>query len=413
MTCGRSLHKAALAGGIVSVILLGGVPGGAAGNDFPSSVIATHPVAYYRLDATSGKGRVGSTTYKPMGGVTVAAPGAPTGGAGKSVQLDGHNGYILTTQAGGVGVAASIMAWVNLAELPGSARRVFYVAGESQYGNDLDVQFEEDNVLKFYTAAGGHLSYTPPAGMLVNQWHMIVATLDTPSHTRVIYWDGKPVATDQGGGEVGKTGAFSIGESTIFHGRFLHGGVAEVALWDRALKATEVAGIFATAKPTASAGMTVGGASGSTGAGGGTAGPTTNAKVEAEDSKGAVTFKPQEQVAMMFLTAIEGIEFECWRDGTRVCLMNELLTGPVVKGEKLDHLKFDPKTDPNYNYILTSNETGWQLHANAKKPGLMGFLLDGHNFMVMTVTYNRSGVATTTDTPFTSRGISGDSFRVH
>jgi hypothetical protein len=53
-----------------------------------------------------------------------------------------------------VGATASILT------LPSQAGRFFYVAGESQVGNDLDLQFENDNALKFYTAAGGHLTYT-------------------------------------------------------------------------------------------------------------------------------------------------------------------------------------------------------------------------------------------------------------
>ena len=77
---------------------------------------------------------------------------------------------------------------------------------------------------------------------------MIVATLDTASQTRVIYWDGKQVATDKGGGEAHKTGVFSIGDSTVFAGRFFKGGIDEVALWDRALKAAEVAAIYAASK---------------------------------------------------------------------------------------------------------------------------------------------------------------------
>jgi hypothetical protein len=51
------------------------------------------------------------------------------------------------------------------------------VAGESQNGSDLDLQFE---------AAGGHPTYTPAPATLVNQWHMIVATMDNASHTQVI-----------------------------------------------------------------------------------------------------------------------------------------------------------------------------------------------------------------------------------
>jgi hypothetical protein len=377
--------------------------------DFVGSVQATHPVAYYRLDAPMGKSLVGLTTYKSMGGVTGGGEGAPIGAVNAhSVQLNGRDGYIVTTQAGGVGETASMMAWVNLAELPSQAGHIFYVAGESQYGNDLDLQIETDNKLKFFTASGGNVEYTPPVTSLVGQWHLIVATLDTATHARVIYWDGKQVAADKGGGKAGKTGLFSIGASTVFSGRFLHGEMEEVALWNRALTAAEVAGIYATAKPTASAAA---GAVG--GAGGASGGPTTNAKVEAADDKGPVTFKPQEQIAMMFLTAIEGIEFECWRDGARFCTMNELLTGPMVKGEKKDHLKFDPNSDPNYNYVLTNDDTGWKLHVNAKKPGLMGLLLDAHNYMIITVTYNRSGTATTADAQFMSRGVMGDSFRAH
>jgi hypothetical protein len=165
--------------------------------DFSTAVEATHPLAFYRLDSTSGQSLVGTTTYKAVGSAGIAATGAPIPTANsRFLKLDGHTAYIVTTQAGGVGVAASIMAWVNLAELPSKAQHFFYVAGESENGNDLDVQFETDNKLKFFTAAGGNLAFTPPPDSLIGQWHSIAVTLDTPTHTRVLYWDGKAVATD-------------------------------------------------------------------------------------------------------------------------------------------------------------------------------------------------------------------------
>jgi hypothetical protein len=83
------------------------------------------------------------------------------------------------------------MAWVNLDTLPFQETHLLYVAGESESGNDLDIQFETDGALRFFTAAGGNATFTPPTGSLVHRWHMIVATLDTASRTRVIYWDGK------------------------------------------------------------------------------------------------------------------------------------------------------------------------------------------------------------------------------
>ena len=126
-----------------------------ADSDLVSAVSATHPLAYYRFDATKGKSQVGITEYQSLGGVTTGEPSA-TGS--KFAKLDGKDGYILTTLMGGVGTAATLMAWVNLDVLPSQTGRIFYVAGESENGNDLDLQFENDNVLRFFTAgwqAGG------------------------------------------------------------------------------------------------------------------------------------------------------------------------------------------------------------------------------------------------------------------
>src|SRR5580692_3693422 len=129
-------------------------------SDFVTAVTAAHPIAYYRLDNMSGKSVVGTTTWKSTSGVTWAAPGAPVGIPNNHfAKFDGHDGQITTTQIGGVSTAASIMAWVNLAALPSKENHLVYVAGESEVGNDLDVQFDTDDALKFWTAAGGHITY--------------------------------------------------------------------------------------------------------------------------------------------------------------------------------------------------------------------------------------------------------------
>ncbi len=220
--------------------------------DFVAAVESTHPLAYDRLNATAGNSLDGGTKYKALGGVKIARPGAPIDIANNGfAKLDGHDGYFVTTQAGGIGKAASMMAWVNLAALPSEAKHFFYVMGESQYGNDLDLQFEDDNALKFYTASGSHLTFAPPPATLTNQWHLIVVTVDTRSKARVIYWDGDAVASDKDGGEANKTGILSIGESTVFGGRFFNGGIEEAALWNRALSADDVSKIYAASRPGA------------------------------------------------------------------------------------------------------------------------------------------------------------------
>jgi hypothetical protein len=371
----------------------------AAGVDFVGAVGSTNPVAYYRLDATEGRSQVGTTQYTSSGGVVSARPGAPIGIANNQfVQLNGIDGYIATTQNGGVGGAASLMAWVNLASLPSAESHFFYVVGESQVGNDLDLQFENDDALRFFTAAGGNLTYKPPVTTLVNQWHMIVATVDTVSQTRTIYWDGKLVATDKGGGRAGKTGVFTIGASKVFRGRFFKGGIEEVALWDRALKPAEVAAVYAacTLAPSTSTGT----------------GPfATTAKVEVEDSSGPIKLKREEQIAIMFLTAIQSIESDCQNRAKRACTLAEILAGPIgADGSHLTRLKFDPKADANYTYTLAAAGMAWEAHATAKKPGLLGFCFFSRSFPNAGAYYNPAGTATVIDTELTGRSIDGDSF---
>lgn len=375
----------------------------AAEADFVTAVTSTRPIGYYRLNKTTGKSEVGATQYSPMGGVTADAPG-PFGGNSKAATLNGRDGYIVTTQTGGVAGAASIMAWVNLDALPSTERRYFYVAGESQNGNDLDLQFENDDVLKFYTAAGGHASFTPPPATLLHQWHMIVATLDTPTQTRVIYWDGKAVTTDKGGGSPNKSGVFSIGESTVFHGRFLKGGVAEVALWNRALRANEVAAIYAAINGAPAVGSAAPAA-------GASLFPNT-AKISVADAKGPIQLNREEQVAFLFMSAFEIIEMDCQSRAQHSCTLEQMLAGVTAPdGTRLSHLKFDPRTDPNYTYTVAARGMAWEAHATAKKPGLIGFYFWARSWPgSRTAVYNPSGTAVLVDTELGNTSVEGDSF---
>jgi hypothetical protein len=216
--------------------------------DFVSAVKATGPLAYYRLQAIGGNSEVGETSYSSEGRGMSSGPGAPTGESrNRCIQLDGRSGWISTTQKGGLANAGSMMAWVDLAVLPSNAGSILYIAGEPQYGNDFDMQFEPDNTVRFYTAAGTHLTYAPETSSLVHRWHLIVATTDMISHKRAIYWDGVQVVHDRDAGEKKKTEAFTIGASPRFGGRYFDGGIEEVALWDRALNPAEVAAIYQSA----------------------------------------------------------------------------------------------------------------------------------------------------------------------
>jgi hypothetical protein len=372
---------------------------------FPTAVESTHPLAFYRLDSTSGQSLVGVTTYKAVGSAKVVASGAPvTTANSRYLKLDGRTASITTTQIGGIGTAASVMAWINLAELPSNVGRLVYVVGESENGNDLDLQIDTDNAIKFYTARGGNIAYKVPPDSLIGQWHQVVATLDTTTQKRAIYWDGKPVASDKGGGEPDKKSVFTIGESSVFRGRFFPGSIDNVGLWSRALYAA--------------AGSSASGAAGSTAAST-PSGPTpttgpfaTKATVDVEDASGKVQLKREEQIAYMFLSSIEVIEHNCQLTLQKVCPLNQILTGSYPPaGKNIEHLKFDPnKTDSNYTYTLATGGMAWEAHVNPKKPGLKGWCFMSRDVGTTIVTYNKTGPSGYTDTPIGNRGMSGDSF---
>jgi hypothetical protein len=373
------------------------VPLVAAEPDFVTAVAASKPLAFYRLTEAGGNSEVGSTTYQARGGVTVAAPGV-FGGNSRAAKLNGRDAYVVTTQSGGIAGAASIMAWVNLDSLP-SAGHIFYVAGESQGGNDLDIQFETDNVLRFFTASNGSIQYKPTPGDMVHRWHMIVATLDTTTQARALYWDGKPVATDKGGGKPNKTSVFSVGESTVFRGRYLNGSVEEVALWNRPVSAAEVAAIYAAA-------MATGGSQG-------VALFATTAKVQLEGPNGPLPLKPEEKIAFLFASAVQQIESDCQFQLKRTCSMAEVSGGgPAANAQKTGHLKYDPRTDPNYTYTVGALDMAWDVHATPKRPGLMGFYIWSRGMGEATIVYSPNGAASAIDRQFTSTSVEGDSFQI-
>ncbi len=247
------VHRIALGAALAAaVIAIAPMPESAAGLGFVATVKSTHPIAYYRLTALSGPSEVGTTTYKAVGGVSPVAFSAASLCApisdpkNQCTLFDGSTGYFDTTQMGGIRNAGSIMAWVHLGSRPALKNRFDYVAGISERGNDFDLQFEPDNALRFYTAAGSNVAYMPVLATLEGEWHLVFATFNADTGVRAIYWDGKLGQKDTGGGRSGKTNEFSIGESKVFGGRFFDGDISDVALWNTDLSADTVATIYAS-----------------------------------------------------------------------------------------------------------------------------------------------------------------------
>ena len=218
---------------------------------YQKAVMKTNPVAYFALNKASGGSVGGKYTLTLVGGAKIVKGGAIRADRKKNKYLKlADQAYATTSVAGNVPGTGSMVAWVNLSELPSMGGQYFYIAGESEVANDFDVQFENDNNLYFYTGAGENTEFVTDTSSLVGQWHMVAVTYQGGSSGfRDIYWDGSLVAPFSGPvSSSPKTAALSIGESLVFTGRYFQGGIDAVALWKRALSAGEISAMYAAAQ---------------------------------------------------------------------------------------------------------------------------------------------------------------------
>ena len=217
-------------------------------SEYQQAVMNTKPLAYFSLDNLKSVG--GKYSVKLVGGARLRSGGPiKTDPNNKSLYLRGK-AYATTSLSGGIPGTGSMIAWVNLAQLPSKTGKDMDVCGESQSGNDFDVGFLPDNSVHFYTGSGENTGYTPDPHLLQEHWNMIAVTYRGGSNGfRDIYWNGKIAAPFHGAVDSSKkTTQFAIGESLVFTGRYFQGEIDAVAIWSRALTAKEIAAIYAAAQ---------------------------------------------------------------------------------------------------------------------------------------------------------------------
>jgi Concanavalin A-like lectin/glucanases superfamily len=188
------------------------------------------------------------------GNAKIGPPGSgapvPTDPANQGLILDGQGSYMVTTLGGQISSAGTTMAWVYLTNYPSVAGRIFQITAEGDDANDFDFQIDTDNLLHFYTDSGG--STVSPQPVPTNQWHLLAGTF-IANTVRVLYIDGAPVSTNTPGGHSADSSYYSIGENLQFRGRYFEGTIAEVAVFNQALSAQQIASIYAAAfEPTLS-----------------------------------------------------------------------------------------------------------------------------------------------------------------
>ena len=247
---------------LITVAALAGLSAVSARADYVSTVESFNPLGYWRFTSTSqANSSVNGYTGTFNGSAAVGASGSgPTlaghpGNADLNLTANGSstspnpNSYVSTDLTGQINQSGTMVAWINMAELPSVAGRYFYIAGESQYANDFDLQIQNDNLLYFYTEAGGHVvAPTAFTSADLNQWIFVAATF-TANSSRDLYINGVQVASNTPGGHSLNSAAFNIGESTVFPGRWFNGGIDEVAVYNTQLSSTDIQQIYNSAIP--------------------------------------------------------------------------------------------------------------------------------------------------------------------
>ncbi|HEY0778146.1 MAG TPA: LamG-like jellyroll fold domain-containing protein, partial [Gemmatirosa sp.] len=168
-------------------------------------------LGYYTFTpASQANSAVNGYTGTLMNGATVGGPGSgPNISDPSSSALILDNGASGTKYAtaggsnplmGGIGNSGSIVAWIDLASLPSTQGRIFSIAGESQGGNDFDLQVDGDNTLRFYTEGGANVAAANAfTANSLNQWVFVAATF-TGGMDRSLYLDGMLSGSNTPGG---------------------------------------------------------------------------------------------------------------------------------------------------------------------------------------------------------------------
>ncbi|HEX3344140.1 MAG TPA: LamG domain-containing protein [Polyangiaceae bacterium] len=217
--------------------------------DAPSSVyraavLADSPLAYWRLDETSGTVAHDATghgydgTY--TGTYTLGAAGALAGDPDTAVTLDGVTGQVdVGDNFDFVGqVPFSFEAWVKPTVVDSEYRHIVTKMAFDTTGNPLTGTYvlleQGSTVLGFERWSGGAtlLAVETPTFPGAGAWAYVVATFDGTAGT--LYVDGSAVQTAGSGGGVPASGVH------LLWGNLIKGVIDEAAVYGAALPAARV-----------------------------------------------------------------------------------------------------------------------------------------------------------------------------
>jgi hypothetical protein len=218
------------------------------GRSYQNTVLDSSPVSYWRLGESSGTSAAdtsGSNTGTYTGSPSLAQAGALAGDADTAVSFDGSNDYVTRAYTAALNPAQiSVEAWVKPTGGQNTWRTLVGSwasgGGGSEKGYWLGIS-GDDNTWRWQIGTGSGVGQVYGPGPTLNSWTHVVGTYD--GTTARFYLNGASVGsvtTTYTANALRPTviGAYQPGAGS--YQMFLPGLIDDVAVYNRALSATEV-----------------------------------------------------------------------------------------------------------------------------------------------------------------------------
>lgn len=213
---------------------------------YGEAVFDKEPELYWRLSETSGNvaadagWRLQPGSYQ--GGHTKAESGAIIENPNTAVRLNGSTGFITSTYQFTNPQTFSTEAWFKTTSTSGGKIIGFGNQQTSLSSNyDRHTYIQNDGRLVFGIYNGAEQRITSPLPYNDGEWHHVVSTLDSSGMR--MYVDGELVGQNAANSAQVYNGHWRAGGDRVWSGassNFLNGWLDEVAVYPRALNATEV-----------------------------------------------------------------------------------------------------------------------------------------------------------------------------
>jgi hypothetical protein len=225
-----------------------------------SQVLASQPIAYYRLGESSGTAAVNLGSLGTNGTYSGPTPGATGAVAGDtSADFDGVNDNVNVGTFDVNGTGLTMASWFNADDFGTSDQRIISKALSTGSNTEQDhwwmlstVQSGSDHVLRFRLKAGGvtETLIASSGSLSASEWYFAAATYDAASGAMQLFLNGNLVGsmTHSVGGAVSTdpTRTVMIGANPNGYGHF-DGRIDDVAVFDKAVSQSQLQAMYSSA----------------------------------------------------------------------------------------------------------------------------------------------------------------------